>query len=48
MSGPPKVTLWSLADLTGCSAARLARFVRDEEVGSSNLPIPKQNSRFKQ
>ena len=26
---------------TGCSAVRLARFVRDEEAGSSNLPIPK-------
>ena len=25
---------------SGCSAARLARFVRDEEVGSSNLPTP--------
>jgi hypothetical protein len=25
---------------SGCSAVRLARFVRDEEAGSSNLPIP--------
>ena len=25
---------------SGCSAARLARVVRDDEVGSSNLPTP--------
>ena len=28
---------------TGCSAARLARVVRDDEVGSSNLPIPTES-----
>ena len=27
-------------NISGRSAARLARFVRDEEVGSSNLPAP--------
>jgi hypothetical protein len=31
---------------SGCSAARLARFVRDEEVGSSNLPTPTLSVEF--
>ena len=34
------VLLGNGTSCTGCSAARLARFVRDEEAGSSNLPIP--------
>ena len=34
------MNLYYLAFYSGCSAARLARFVRDEEVGSSNLLTP--------
>ena len=31
---------FGISEGSGCSAARLARHVRDVEAGSSNLPIP--------
>ena len=35
----------NLQALSGCSAVRLARHVRDVEAGSSNLPIPTKQKR---
>ena len=35
-----KVSIFVPVSKAGCSAARLACIVRDDEVGSSNLPTP--------
>ena len=40
-----KVSIFVPVSKAGCSAARLACIVRDDEVGSSNLPTPTQSSK---